>query len=239
MSSYRLLRINASGVHPETIAHLEEFNDGNDKRDNIQSLLTYKNKDAYQKWKSVITDECLFIEHGTYSMWCKDNKRHQIRTFCDEKGRSKGLLPNHRANAMIDAGRFTTREFDFIDITRNQNLKDSWGSNYVVGNLICEIELDGDNDAIIPDSRIFGDNPIQFILSHETVSTKMKATYGSDLAMNKLNPRMKYKFSTSTICEDRLKPKWEFVDYHCMPNDCIDEEYKMLLRSWGVSGIQL
>ena len=89
MSSYSLLRINASGVHPETISYLEEFNDGSDIHDNIQSLLTYKNKDLDQKWKSVTTDEHIFIEHGTYSMWCTDNKRHQIRTFCDENGRNK------------------------------------------------------------------------------------------------------------------------------------------------------
>jgi hypothetical protein len=50
----------------------------------------------------------------------------------DGKGRDpKGLESNHQANAMADAGRFVTMDFNMMDDeSRNQKLKEAQGSSY-------------------------------------------------------------------------------------------------------------
>jgi hypothetical protein len=60
-----------------------------------------------------------------------------------DNGRCIPLVPNHWANALADAGRFITKDFNDIGrmVCRNQNLKDSIGANYFVGNIVFKISF--------------------------------------------------------------------------------------------------
>jgi hypothetical protein len=59
----------------------------------------------------------------------------------DGKGRDpKGLESNHQANAMADAGRFVTMDFNMMDDeSRNQKLKEAQGSSYFLVTLLLSM----------------------------------------------------------------------------------------------------
>ena len=71
---------------------------------------------------------------------------------------------------MINAARFTTKTFDTIGHCQNQNLKDSWGSNYFVGDVYFQVPA----GYPFPDLLVFGDNPIHFIMQDRRPSDQMK-----------------------------------------------------------------
>jgi hypothetical protein len=233
---YSLVRINAKTLNPKDITHIEIFqNDFKKFHQNLNSLFHMDTEDSW-------------LERGTFLLWCEDDKKHYVKMYFDEKGKHKSLVPNHRANAMIDAGRFSTKDFDNIDNcfvdnyqrearNRNQDLKESWGSNYLVGDVICVIP----NRDPLPDFSVFGENPIDFITAKKTPCDQMKSSHGEELAMKMVDTRMKKvglssgmytRHDLALLKENR---KWEFVDYHVMPKVGVDNGYKELLRSWGIS----
>ena len=180
-------------------------------------------------------DGAIMIERKTLLFWGDDGKRHDFDIFADENGKSKSLPPNHRLNAMINAARFTTKTFDTIGHCQNQNLKDSWGSNYFVGDVYFQVPA----GYPFPDLLVFGDNPINFIMQDRRPSDQMKKKYGEEVARNMLNPRMKknlpshFSGNVGQYIKRLNKLEWVFVDYHLMTNRCDDDSYKMLIRSWG------
>ena len=169
------------------------------------------------------------------SVWCNDGKTHTYEIFCDEDGLGKRLPPNHCVNAMIHAARFTTKSFDTVEESRNQQTKDSYGSNYFVGDVYFAVPLGCPS----PDLSIFGNNPIKFLMQQRTPSKPMEQRYGKEIASNMLNPRMKKKLpsyfsgNVRSYREILNNAKWEFVDYHIIANGCDDDSYKALIRSWG------
>ena len=130
------------------------------------------------------------------SFWCLDDKRQGIDVWVDEDGRDMKLQPNHRANALADAGRFKTMAFDDIGkrhrVTNNQQLKESQGANFFVGD-VCLVIKGGKP---YPNFDVYGDNPIKFIRNINTPSRSMISRYGEDLAKKMIDPEKTIDFQS-------------------------------------------
>ena len=224
-----LLRVNASNVLTDIFPGVYH-GDSYTKVNQLMSLSATAEDGRPCDRASVI-----MIERTTLLFWGDDGKRCVFNIFADENGKSKGLPPNHRLNAMVNAGRFTTKSFDTIGPSKNQDLKESSGSNYFVGDVYFEIPA----GCPYPDLIIFGDNPINFIMQERTASNQMKKEYGEEVAGNMLNPRMKknlpchFSGNVGQYIKMLNKLEWVFVDYHLLANRCDDDSYKLLIRSWG------
>ena len=169
----------------------------------------------------------IYLASSTYTLWCSDGKRYKVEVLYDDDGLHKGLIPNHRGNAMVDLGRFTTKKYDYIGKSPQQSIKDTWGSNYFVGDIFFKITA----GRPIPDISIFGDNPIFSILRRtHTPSARMISTYSDFEAM--LNPR--YARADYGRPDASGSTTWEFKDYHIIQKDCRNAEYLTLLESWGI-----
>ncbi len=167
-------------------------------------------------------------------IWCKDDQRHQLSIFMVDDGKSVCLVPKHRANAMADAGRFVTKKFNDIGTTRscNQDVKDSNGVNYFVGDIVFKVSRGGP----IPDPSVFGEDPIKFILNPKIPNAEMECLYGTEMAKHMLNPRMQYSIpcdQTISLSKYRQSLQWSLVTYHMMPRECNNTQFKALMRTWG------
>ena len=168
-----------------------------------------------------------------YSLWCTDGKRYNVKIFYDDSGQDdlgNPLLPNHRVNAMIDAGRFTSKKFDYIGKTRNQDLKEHWGSSYFMGDVVLVV-IDGKP---IPDCCIYGENPLEFLLDIKEPNRRMINKYGEEKSRMMIHPGMGMVMPSGTITAEYFEnPIWEVKDYHIVPIGCENTEYIELLKSWG------
>ena len=112
-----------------------------------------------------------------------------MQLFMVDDGRCVPLVPNHWANAMTEAGRFDTKNFNDIGTlaNHNQDLKDSYGANFF-GDIVFKVP----RGEPTPDPSVFCDNPIQFILSQKIPSTEMVHLYGKEVAEHKMSPLMQF-----------------------------------------------
>lgn len=163
MSSHTLFRISATEILTPTITVFAP-NADNELLNEIKRLLN-----------------CDDLESNDYTVWCTDGLRHELRIYMDGEGRDpKALEPNHRANAMADAGRFVTTDFNMTDDeSRNQKLKEAQGSNYFFGDIII---VNGERDPR-PDMLVYGQNPVRFITTVKTPSVAMIANQGEQNAL--------------------------------------------------------
>jgi hypothetical protein len=223
-----IIRINASKSQPQDIWPVVEDGDVYAK---IESLLS--SSEASGGGISTSHPSSIMVDRATVSLWCVDGESRDLSIYADENGKSKGLSPNHRMNAMIDAGRFLSMDYDTIKPrSQNQRLKDSWGSNYFVGDVFCKVPVSGP----LPDLSVFGENPIAFIMQERTASDQMKDEYGEVVARNMLDPRMRKpmpSFFSGNIQQLLSNLTWEHVGYHLYVDSYRDEAYTALLRSWG------
>ena len=124
-----------------------------------------------------------------------DDKRQEIDVWVDEEVRDKNLQPNHRANALAEAGRFKNMLFDDIGkrhrVTKNQQLKESQGANYFVGD-VCLVVKGGKP---YPNFNV-GENPIKFITNINPPSQGMITRYGEDLAKKMIDPEKTVDFQS-------------------------------------------
>ena len=167
----------------------------------------------------------IFLSRSTYTLWCSDGKRYKVEVLYDDSGQPKGLVPNHRINAMVDLGRFTSKKFNYIGKSRNQDIKDTWGSNYFVGDVFVKVTA----GRPIPDIEIFGSNPLRSILSQycpeimsPTPSPKMIRLHGLEKSKRMFDPTLSELGSG---------------DYPVIPKTCRNVEFIALLKSWGF-GVQ-
>jgi hypothetical protein len=195
--------------------------------ENALSLLSHKKRGKDGRWPK--GDSNLSIDGTTFKLWCIDGSRHNIDVVFDEQGLDKSLIPNHRANAAIFAGRFLSREFNHVDVdSNNQQLKDSWGSCFIVGDLICRIP----QGTPIPDLNVFGDNPIEFILSSRLPCPAMIREHGAQVAKNMMSYNM-MKSPPNTM-DEVMNPRWERTTYELIPKECSSKVYIRLLKSWNI-----
>lgn len=177
---------------------------------------------------------CSF-ERNTVSVWCCDGAKHHLSYLADEVGKNRELQPNHVANAIITAGRFVTQDYNTTEHTsqnRNQALKESWGSNYCVGDIFFMIP----NGHSLPDFTVYGENPISFIINMELQrpSESMINEYGELVAKNKIDSRMYRPLRSGLITLEMIEnAPWAFIDYHLRCSWGASEEYMALLRYWG------
>ena len=220
MPNYSYLRINSNGDIPMDFVNLADIKK-DEEYQNIRPLFSHhtsKENDVDGKFP-------IYLNITKYSLWCSDGKRYNVQIYFDEDGLSKKLLPNHRANAMVDAGRFTSKKFDYIGKTRNQEIKEAWGSGYFVGDVIMKFTT----GKPIPDCSIFGENPINFIMDKrlKKPNTRMINKHGEGMAELMFNPFAAKRWDT-------VERNWEKQEYRIIPTGCEDTEYLELLKSWGM-----
>ena len=209
MTSY--LKFNANGSIPSEVVDLTGV-----PKDEILEELKKSMEHCGMGGSSEI-----YLSRSTYTLWCDDGKRYKVDILYDDNGATKVLLPNHRFNAMVNLGRFTSKKFNYIGKSRNQDIKETWGSNYFVGDVFVKVTA----GRPIPDINIFGFNPLLSILSQHfpnfpspTPSLKMIQLHGLE--------KSQMMFDT-TSNEDG------FVDYNIIGKTCRNVEYVTLLKSWG------
>lgn len=229
-----LIRINCDALHEKDVQPVAISRDNDRYYAELRGYIRQFNH-----------DRDIYFGHKEYWMWCVDGQRRQVDIYFDEEGLENNLFPNHRANALIAAGRFTTREFnDTIDRSDgeqernlNQELKDHYGSCFFVGDVVCVIP-DGQP---LPDFTVYGNNPIDFVLADRTPSQAMITQFGETKARNMIDPSKKYK-SMSGYTGERLRaylrnPPYEHASYRMMPfsgrSATNYDTYTALLKSWG------
>ena len=218
MSTHAYIRINAKGDCPMDFVNLADSVPKHEVWDELKATMSHHD------------DKCR-ITFGTrkYALWCSDGKRYNVEVLFDEDGIHKCLLPNHRMNAMVDAGRFTTKKFDYVGKSHNQDIKEMWGSNYFVGDIIIKVIA----GKPIPDCSIFGDNPLVFLKGHKKVSNRMRSKYG-DSAENVINPFRKKVMPTGMVTADDFEnAPWEVAEYRITSEAGQgDEEFTAMVKSW-------
>lgn len=221
-----LIRINANGFKAVEISRRKDFS-SDDIYANIISLLSFKRRGQSGKWLK--GDQDFPLSGSTFKIWCMDGQRHDIQVFYHEEGLESDLLPNHRGNAIIFAGRFLSTEFNDLDIDcNNQQLKDSYGSNFIVGDMVMKVP----EGYPIPDLDIYGTNPINFITRPRMPSPGMTREYGAQTAKHMMSHNT-MKMWPETM-EEVMNPKWEQILYELFPEKCSSKCYITLLRSWGI-----
>ena len=155
-----------------------------------------------------------------------------------DDGRCVPLVPNHWANAMTEAGRFDTKNFNDIGTlaNHNQDLKDSYGANFF-GDIVFKVP----RGEPTPNPSVYGDNPIQFIQSQKIPSAEIVRLYGREVAEHKIGPQPRCvccrpnidSQTTIRLSEYREHLQCRHVGYHLMPNNCNNTAFKALLRAWG------
>lgn len=194
---------------------------------------------------------CNGLNLRRYKFWCTDGLRHELRVYCDEEGREpKALEPNHRANAMADAGRFVTKDFNWIDNeASNQKYKESQGSNHFFGDIIIVVNS-GDP---LPDMSIYGSNPLRFITTVKKPSANMIASHNGEApALFKTHYALAHKLTDGNV--EAIKRGFRaglskeevtatcvsmaFVTYHIAPKlnpgAVYNPEFLSLINQWGM-----
>jgi hypothetical protein len=227
MSSHYYHRINANSAEPFTDARVRDF-DANaaDEDAHLRSLLTHRRAQLNGKWDH--GDENLCMESSIYTFWCDDGELSDMTIFMDENGHGKYLLPNHRANALIDAGRFTSKARVEFNEGRNNSLKEHSGCNFVYGDVVCKIPIGTTG----PDHTVYKNNPLWYILQPREPTAEMMDTHGEEMARNKLVPNRKINVLASIMTPGN--PVWEDTVYSFAPKNCTNYEFKILLKLWGV-----
>ena len=188
---------------------------------------------AIDQVKELLGD--VFVECKELTLWCEDNARREFLVLCDENGLDNRLLPNHRANALVSAGRFTDHNFNDIGTrsnrTKNQDLKDSQGCNFFVGDVFILVE----KDTVAPDMSIYGDNPLEWILEFKEPSERMINAYGKNIAIHKIAPQGVLQLVSMS---PQLTFACEWVGYKLIPEGMgeIDPAYAALIFKWYNSG---
>ena len=196
----------------------------------IQSLFTHQTPTSTGIWSR--GDENITISSEQYTMFCVDGQPRVFTTWFDEEAQSKIHIPNHRANAMIDIGRFTSKECIMFSNNRNQTMKEHYGCNFVYGDIVCEVPIGTPG----PDHSVYDNNPLWSIINAREPSSEMVNAHGQVLAVNKLVHTKKYNISASFTTGE---PVWEDTSYFVTPKHCNNIEFKFLLRTWGVTPDEL
>jgi hypothetical protein len=223
----RYHRISATNSNAVREVIPAEFPAGTDRMWHIQSLLTHDAPGPNGQWEAAPS--------SFYAEWCTDvmlwntrNERSDYTCFMDENGLDNELTPNHRANAIVNAGRFVTLERNMIDDCKNQRLKDNNGSNYFCGDVVVEI-CEG---SAPPDHNVYGTNPIASIDNNPTPSQIMIERYGSTLAELKISPTRAIDMSRMREIMRTRTLEWIVKPYRIAPYGMTDQ-LKLLLQSWN------
>ena len=223
-------RISASTIEPFLEVTTSEFPSGTDRMFHVQSLLTHQAPGVDGQWQAAPSSFMVEWQHNVM-LWGIDGVRHSYMCYMDENGRDRRLEWNHRMNALIDAGRFTTASQTMIGDCKNQRLKDSHGSNYFCGDVVVEVSV----GAVPPDHGVYGADPIESITRARTVSQAMVDRYGETLAKLKLdhNAAMDLSVFRGTLPASDLRGllnnmQWTRKSYRIAPYGMTDTMRRLL-----------
>ncbi|MAB39897.1 MAG: hypothetical protein CL525_12505 [Aequorivita sp.] len=217
MAKYSYIRINASGDTPMEFVNLADSVTRDEEWNEIKATMSHA------------SDGPIYLKPQKFALWCSDGKRYQVEFYYDDDGLAKVLYPNHRFNAMAHAGRFTTKKFDYVGKSKQEELKTWWGSNYAVGDVIVKVQT----GKPIPDVSVFGDNPIKFIFQYRDPNARMLSKYG-DRATKIMSAFKGKKMPQGLVSLDALEnAEWERKEYriNCTKGEQ-DEEYNSLVEDW-------
>ena len=218
-------RINANSAEPFTNAHVQDFDgDPHDEFARLRSLLTHRRAMPNGKWDH--GDENLYLGSNIFTLWCDDGELRELTVFVIENGGANLLLPNHRANALIDAGRFTSKDRIEFNHGRNQSLKEHYGCNFVWGDVVCKIPI----DTAGPDHTVYNNNPLRYMLETREPTSEMVNAHGEEMARNKLVTTRKMDVVASINAPGN--PIWKDTTYLLAPKNCTNYEFKILLSMW-------
>ena len=198
-------------------------------RENTPTITTDQtdpSTDALSDSLKIILD-CNNLGVRKYELWCVNGIRYGYHVFWDEDGRRPKLLePNHRANAMVDAGRFISTEFNCTDDeSPNQQIKEAQGSNYFFGDVVILVQ-EGDPR---PDISIYGRNPVKFITTSKTPSAEMIAHHGKRVAVFKTHFALTQEINEAGFeATDRLVPE-HFLSFGDMAPGIVTTAYNQYL----------
>lgn len=228
-----LFRISATRVDTPTI---------------VTTLASSVPSEIYESIKNAL--DCEGLESYSYHFWCTNGLRHEFSVYCDEEGlHPKALEPNHRVNAIADAGRFITRDFNWTDDeTSNQKHKEAQGPNYFFGDVIIVVN----NGDPLPDMSIYGSNPLRFITTVKRPSDNMIATHnGEATALFKTHYALAHKLTDENISAIKRGIRglskeevmatcvsMAYVSYHIAPQlepgAVYNPEFINLMKQWGM-----
>lgn len=230
---HRISATNSNAVCEVTPA---EFPAGTDRWWHIKSLLTHNAPGPTGQWEEA--PNSFFAEWSTDIMlWNTNNERRSYTCFMDENGLANQLTPNHRANAIVNAGRFVTLERNMIDDCKNQRLKEHQGSNYFCGDIVVEIR----EGSAPPDHNVYGTNPIKGLglgFDDYTPSQLMIEMYGDTLAGHKISPTSAIDMSKMQEIMRTGTLEWIHKRYRIAPYG-MTESLKSLLESWNFTHLEI
>ena len=225
----RYHRISATNISAFLEARTSEFPSGTDTLYHVQALLTHQSPGADGYWQAAPPSfmvEC----QSNLMLWGTDGRRRLYKCYMDENGLNHQLEWNHRMNAIVDVGRFTSLDQTMIDEHKNQRLKDSHGSNYFCGDVVIEVPV----GSVPPDHDVYGDDPIDSIMRRRPVSPAMVARYGEIEARRKLAHNSVMDLSNLQAVMATGSVQWIQKRYKVTPYGMTDT-MRQLLQSWGYS----
>ena len=152
----------------------------------------------------------------------------------DENGPTHELDPNHRMNAMVDAGRFTTLTRHTVDDCKNQRLKEHQGSNYFYGDVVVAVPV----GFVPPDHSMYGTDPINSITGRNSPCQAMIDRYCKTLAEQKISHCRAYDLSNMEAIIRNGTMQWKLKPYMIAPYGMIDT-MKQLLQSLNYTEEQI
>jgi len=151
----------------------------------------------------------------------------------DENGLANELDPNHRMNAIVDAGRVTTLTCNKVNDYKNQRLKEHQGSNYFYGDVVVEVPV----GSVPPDHSVYGANPISSITRGNSPSQAMIDRYGETLVEQKISHCRAYDLYLEAVIRTRTM-QWKLKPYRIAPSG-MTVTMKQLLQSWNYTEEQI
>jgi len=151
-----------------------------------------------------------------FMCWGVDGQRHSYKIMFDTACDRRFTKPNNLLNALIDAGRFSTLDFDCVDCEcKNQTIKDWLGSTYVTGDAIIVYARGCPG----PDYGVVGEDPVQFIKTRREPNAEMIGRYGDETARNMMDAQKRKKtppsghYTGQQLNELLGNPEWVLSEY--------------------------
>lgn len=223
------LRISATTLRAALAVSPADFPVSRVTEDHVRSLLCHQSPRGDGVWQD--PTERIEVEHlHDIKFFDSSGRRLSYSCYVDWRATEKHLDVNHRANAMINIGRFTGLDLTMVDDCHNQWMKLLYGSNHVYGDLVVVVP----EGTPPPDLSVYGSNPVASITQHRSPSQHMVERHGEFMA----NVLIQHDAVIYITLDENNLPEWitclEHRHYEIAP-DGITVTMRCLLEAWGQS----